>query len=242
MKRLIMLLLTSLLLAGAIYAYTDSFSEMQSDPLFLQLLDAVKNGKNAEEADEAYTSYMQSTANPLYLSRAEYHMVRYYMDMGMKEEAEEHLEKQKEFLSLVDDSASEVERLVAQVDSTSSEYYVTKKLGAGMENNKLVKELYKKYPDEFYAALQEGFRLIYAPPIAGGSDKKALKIFSDIESNQEGISHLDYYSLLVGKAMALSGLKEYEESEAYLDRACEIYSFDVSVPEIRSDNAKGLKK
>ncbi len=241
MRRIIATLITAAVLVSAAYSYTDSFSGMQSDPLFIELLDVIKNGGSAEDAEKAYMDYVLAEDDPVALSRVEYHMVRYYMDKGMKEEAEEHLAMEKERLNAIPDSAEEVEKLAAQVDATSSEYYVTGKLGAGMENNKLVKKMYKKFPDEFYAAIQEGFRLIYAPPIAGGSPKKALRIFSDVENNQDGISYLDHYSMLIGKAMALSGTGSYDESDSYLDEAERIFIFDKAIAETREDNAKGRR-
>ena len=241
-KKIILPLLTITLMLSPAYSYTDSFAQMQSDPLFLELLDAVKNGRSEDEAEAACSAYIASETNPVYLSRMEYHMVRYYMDMGNREMAEKHLEAELKYLEAIPESASEVEKLAAEVDATSSEYYVTKKLGKGMENNNLVKRMYKEFPDEFYAAIQEGFRMLYAPPIAGGSGKKALSIFSSVEENQEGISYLDHYSMLVGKAMALSRTGSYDESDAYLDEAEKIFTFDEAIGETRRDNVKGRRK
>ena len=242
MKRIMLIIPMTLLCLASLCAYTDSFSTMNNDPLFLAMLDVVKNGGSPEDAEEAYAAYMAQDISETERSRAEYHMVRYYMDMGNREMAEKHLEAELKYLEAIPESASEVEKLAAEVDATSSEYYVTKKLGKGMENNNLVKRMYKEFPDEFYAAIQEGFRMLYAPPIAGGSSKKALSIFSSVEENQEGISYLDHYSMLVGKAMALSRTGSYDESDAYLDEAEKIFTFDEAIGETRRDNAKGRRK
>ena len=240
MKKAAVSLLILTLVLASLAAYTDSFTEMQSSPLFLELLEVIKNGGDAANAEKAYDAYIESTDDPVALSRVEYHMVRYYMDMGMEDEAEEHLLSEKEQLEMIGDDTQEVRRLAAEVDATSSEYYVTGKLKAGMNNNKLVKEMYKKFPDEFYAAIQEGFRRLYAPPIAGGSAKKALRIFNDVEKNMDGISYLDHYSMLVGKAMALSETGSYEESERYLEEAERIFSYDPAFEEIRENNEEGI--
>lgn len=226
------------LLAASLWGYTDSFAQMQSDPLFLSMLDAVKNGRSEAEAESAYDAYVAAEDDPVCLSRAEYHMVRYHQDMGNDFMARAHLEEEMRYLGLIGEEASEVEVLAAEVDATSSEYYVDHKLGVGMENSRLVKEMYRRFPDEFYAAIQEGFRLLYTPPIAGGSARKALRIFESVESDMEGISRLDRYSLLVGKAMALSELGRYDESDAYLDKAEEIYTFDPAAAETRAENAR----
>ncbi len=239
-KAITILILIVFSLSGAA-AYTDSFAAMQSSPLFLSLLYVVKNGGDEAEAEKAYQDYILSTSDPVALSRVEYHMVRYFMDKGMEENAETHLDRQLTMLEAIPSDTPDVQKLAAEVDATSSEYYVTGKLKVGMENNKLVKEMYKKFPDEFYAAIQEGFRLLYAPPIAGGSAKKALRIFNDVEKNQEGISYLDHYSLTVGKAMALSKTGEHEESGEYLEKAERIYSFDPAFEEIRENNKEGRK-
>lgn len=240
MKRLLSILIISFTVVFPLLAYTDSFAEMQSDPVFLDLLEVVKNGKSEAEAQEAYEAYVAAVDNPLYLSRMEYHMVRYYMDMGNEEMAQVHLDRQLAYLDQIPENTSEFMMMAAEADASSSEYYVTGNLGAGMDNNSQVKKMYKEYPDEFYAAVQEGFRLYYAPHIAGGSQKRALKLFNEIEADMDGISYLDHYSLLMGKAMALSARKQYEESNRYLDAAYSIYTFDKAYAEIREDNAKGL--
>ena len=123
----------------------------------------------------------------------------------------------------------------------AAEYYITGKMGTGMDSSKLMKELYKDFPDEYYTTIQEAFRLLYTPPIAGGSYRKALRLINDVEKNQEGISKLEYYSMLVAKAMALSESDEFDESDDYLDEAESIYSFDNAIEDVRRDNRRGRR-
>lgn len=239
MKRIIIYLICLIIPIFPILAYTDSFNVMNSDEDFLALLDVIKNGGDKTEAEEAYAKYINKDVSNVEKSRAEYHMVRYYTDMGNKRDAQIHLDREKEYYDAIPDSASELEKRVAQADFVGAEYYLTGKLGLGMENSKLTKNLYKDFPNEFYPALQEAFRLLYTPPIAGGSTKKALRIINDMESSLSGISRLDYYSFLVAKAMALSKSDKWDESDACLDEAEKIYSFDIAVDDIRKDNKRG---
>ena len=241
MKRIMLIIPMTLLCLASLCAYTDSFSTMNNDPLFLAMLDVVKNGGSPEDAEEAYAAYMAQDISETERSRAEYHMVRYYKDMGNDDMAWEHLGREQKAYESIDESTSEVERLTAQADMVSAEYYITGKMGTGMESSYLMKDLYNKYPDEFYTSIQEAFRLLYTPPIAGGSHKKALKIINAVEADMDGISRLDTYSLLMAKAMALSKSKEWEESDEYLDRATSIYTFDTAIDDIRRDNRRGRR-
>lgn len=239
MKRILAIIMVSTLLLSAASAYTDSFRSMTADPLFLSLLDVIKNGGSAEDAEAAYEAYAAQDISAVDRSRSEYHMVRYYKDMGNDEKAMEHLEKEKAAYAGIDSSASDLERRTAEADMVSAEYYITGRMGTGMQSSDLMKQLYKDYPDEFYVAIQEAFRLLYTPPIAGGSYRKALRIVNAIEKDSEGISKLDGYSLLVAKAMALSESDEFDESDEYLDEAVSIYSFDTAIEDIRKDNRRG---
>ena len=241
MKRILLIIALSLLCLAAASAYTDSFSSMNNDPLFLAMLDVVKNGGSQDDAEAAYAAYTAQDISETDRSRAEYHMVRYYMDMGNEDMAWKHLEKEKEAYESIPETADEVQRLTAQADMVSAEYYITGKMGTGMESSNLMKELYNKYPDEFYAAIQEAFRLLYTPPIAGGSSKKALRLINEVEADMDGISKLDNYSMLMAKAMALSKNKEWDESDEYLDRATSIYTFDTAIDDIRRDNKRGRR-
>ncbi len=241
MKRSIFGLFFSLFLACSVFAYTDSFTSMTQDEDFLSLMYVLKNGKSSDEAESAYRMYINKDISTPERSRTEYHMVRYFMDKGDKEKAIEHLERERKAYEEISPGATEIEKRTAEADLVSADYYISGKMGKGMESSKLTKALYKDYPDEFYAALQEAFRLLYTPPIAGGSVKKAASIINDIEKNKDGISLPDYYSLLIAKAMALSKTGEYDESDEYLKKAAELYTFDPAIEEIRRDNERGRR-
>ena len=241
MKRIFIAAIAFLMLITSVYAYTDSFSTMNSDPLFLSLLDVIKNGGDAEAAEAAYDAYISQDISAVDRSRAEYHMVRYYMDKDNEDAAWEHFGLEKEAFNAIPESEGELQRRTAEADMVAAEYYITGKMGTGMDSSKLMKELYKDFPDEYYTTIQEAFRLLYTPPIAGGSYRKALRLINDVEKNQEGISKLEYYSMLVAKAMALSESDEFDESDDYLDEAESIYSFDNAIEDVRRDNRRGRR-
>lgn len=240
-KKILFLAIVLLASFSSVYAsYTDSFISQSRDPLFLSLMDSVKDNKGLDSVEEAYEKYISGEHSNVEKSRAEYHMVRYYVDIGEENMAEIHFQREKDYFNAIE-NATELEKRTAEADLASSEYYLTGKLSKGMESNKLMKELYKDYPDEYYVAVQEAFRLLYAPSIAGGSVRKARAILEQIADDLNGISTPDYYSFLVASAMAFTKDKEYHASEAYLDAAQAIYSFDVAIPDIREENAKGLR-
>lgn len=233
---LTILLMTALLMTLA--AFTDSFASTAADPAFMALIDAIKNAEDEAAVTDLYEQYIATDITMTERSRIEYHMARYFKDMGAEEKARHHVDLEKAYLDQIPEEEGELQRRVAEMEAVSADYYVNGGLGKGMESSSLTKELYKDYPDEYYVALQEAFRLVYTPPIAGGSPAKALRIFSAIEEESEGMSKLDRFSLLAGKGIALAERDEYDESEKYLDEAESIYGGDPAIEAARRDNAR----
>ena len=223
--------------------YVDSFSIMNNNPLYLELIEAIKNAEGEQKVLDAYDAYISSGISCTERSRVEYHLARYYKDMKNKTEALKHIEMEKKYMDMIPSDAPEVEKLMASVDETSAEYFVTKDMKVGMRNSNLAKELYSKYPDEVIACLTEAFRLIYTPGIAGGSPRKALRILDDLEKNAgSAISKVDLYSLYVAKALALSKRDEFDLSDEYLDKALKFYTGDPTIQDTRKDNTNGRKE
>lgn len=240
MKRVIAILIVTTLALSCAFSYTDSFTTMTRNEKFLSLLDVIKNGKSIEEAEAAYNDYLATEPSDLDRSRCEYHMVRYFKDMGNEAKANEHLEKEKAAYAEIE-GENDLRLRTAESDMVAAEYYITGKMNTGMKNSDLTKALYKDYPEEYYIALQEAFRLLYTPPIAGGSTRKALRILNALEPEVANMSTLDQYSFYVAKAMALSKDDEFDESDKYLELATNIYTFDDAIDEIRSDNRRGRR-
>ncbi len=227
--------------AASLFAFTDSFASTGNDPLFISLITAIKNTEDEETVTALYDAYIASDITMTEKTRIEYHMARYFMDMGNKKEAERHVELGKNFLEKIGKEEGELSKRIAQADIVSADYYVNGGMGKGLENSKLTKALYSDYPDEYYVALQEAFRLLYTPAIAGGSAKKALTLFNQIENEIEGLSLLDRFSLFSGKGIALSQREEYDESDCYLDKAEEIFTGDPAIADARNDNIKARR-
>lgn len=233
---LIMMLIATLLMPLA--AFTDSFASTAADPAYMALIDAVKDAEDEETVTALYDQYIASDITMTERSRIEYHMARYFKDMDNEDKARHHVELEKAYLAEIPEEEGELQRRVAEMEAVSADYYVNGGLGKGMESSSLTKELYKDYPDEYYVALQEAFRLVYTPPIAGGSPSKALRLFNAIEEEAEGLGKLDRFSLLAGKGIALAERGEYDESEEYLDEAESIYHGDPAIEAARRDNAR----
>ena len=241
MRRFLLTLIISSLPLIALCAYTDSFASASSRPEYIALIDAVKNGESEETVDALYKAYTALDISMTERTRIEYHISRYFKDMGNDEEAKRHVELGKEYLEAIGEDEGELFYRVAQADTVSADYYVNGGMGKGMESSDLMKALYKDYPDEYYIALQEAFRLLYTPPIAGGSAKKALTILNGIEKEMDGLSKLDLFSFFSGKGMALSERDEYDESDRYLDKAEDIYTGDPAIEDIRRENRRGRR-
>ena len=238
MRRTIVIIamLSALLLPLA--AFTDSFASTAENPAYIALIDAVKNAEDEETVEALYDRYIATDLTMTERSRIEYHMARYFKDMDKEEKARHHVELEKAYLAEIPEEEGELQRRVAEMEAISADYYVNGGLGKGMDSSSLTKQLYKDYPEEYYVALQEAFRLVYTPAIAGGSPSKALRIFNAIEKEIDGMGKLDRFSLLAGKGIALAERDEYDKSEEYLDEAESIYTGDPAIEAARRENAR----
>ena len=99
MRRLAAIILTAAVFAAGIYAYTDSFAATSSNPVYSALIDAVKNGQDEETVTGLYQEYMDESLTMTEMARIEYHLARYFKDMGNEAEAKRHVELGKEFLA-----------------------------------------------------------------------------------------------------------------------------------------------
>lgn len=205
------------------------------------LIGSLKNGEDEQIVLALYDTFMEGDFSAADKSRIEYHMVRYYMDGGNKAKAQEHLEREKRLYAAIPDDEDGMKKQIAELDMLSAEYYVEKKLGKGMDSSNLTKSLYKEYPDEYYIALTEAFRLLNTPHIAGGSPKRALELFEKILKQEAGMNTLDRYSLYSGLGMSSFERKKYSDSRKYFNMAMGIYKSDVAMDEYLEDLAKKEK-
>ena len=230
----------AMILAAAVLplaAFTDSYADMVSDPLYLGFYGAIKNDLPESEVIAAYDGYIASGIAPEERVRAGYQIIRYFMDHGNKELALAHLAGIEEQFAAISADTPAVRRDIAEGDLIASAYYVHGGIGNGLKNSDKVKELYGKYPEEISVALNEVFRYLFTPPIAGGSSKKAMRILREMDP--QSLSKPDLFSYYVAYGMALSDQDEFDESDAYLDMAQDIYTTDSAIDSTRRDNRRG---
>ncbi len=238
MKKILMTLMLVFTAASASWAYQDSYSYLWEGDVYPSLIRSIKNNEDEQTVLAAYRRFMDEDFSEADKSRLEYHMVRYYMDNGNKEEAEKHLEREKSFFNAIPGNEDPMKRDIAELDMLSAEYYVDKKLSKGLGSSNLTKQLYKEHPDEYYVALTEAFRLLNTPHIAGGSPKRALELFERIRTEEEGMNDLDRYSLYSGLGMSSYERKKYDDSRRYFDIATGIYGSDTAMDEYLGNLAK----
>lgn len=238
MRKTLITLLLFFAAVSAAFAYSDSYSYLWETEEYPSLIKSIKNNEAEMIVLKDYDAFMNADFSFADKSRIEYHMVRYYMDNGNREKAEEHLELEKAYFSQIDKNENDMKKSIAELDLLSAEYYVEKKLNKGLGSSNLTKQLYKDHPQEYYIALTEAFRLLNTPHIAGGSPKRALELFEKIEKEADGMNDLDRYSLYSGLGMSSYERKKYSESKEYFDKAMEIYESDIAMEEYLEDLAK----
>ena len=231
MKKTFLVILTLLMVMPAFAAYHDSYAYRWENPNYENLMDSLKRNEPVETVKANYDAYMQDDIPDHEKSLMELHMVRYYMDRGMQEEAEVHYNREKE---LYDNASfpSEKDQMIAEFDLLSDEYYIwLNSMGAGLSSSNIGKELFKMDPYEYRIAVSEGFRLLSTPHIAGGSPKRGLKLFREILEEVDGMNKLDRYSLYSGLGMSAYTRKEYDASREYFQEAVKIYPADPAMLE-----------
>lgn len=232
MKRLLVILTLLSLLPALLLAYTDSYSEYDNNTDWNALYSAIKNNRGRSEVESLYETYISSGIANIEIARAEYNMVRYWVDSGDTESANVHLEREKEAVDNIEVSSG-VLYDISMADLTSAEYYITKDMFTGMENSSLTKKLYSSYPDEVYVVLMNAWRLIYTPQIAGGSNKNAIKILLPLLEIRSSLCEQNRYSLYGALATAYYNRHDYETSREYLEEALKIYSGEKTLLELK---------
>ena len=240
MRKKVLFLLILVLALTPLFSITDSLKVFDTKE-WLELEEVIKCNKERSIVDPVYSSFVQSDVTDFEKARAEYLYSRYLADNDYKDEAKEHLVYNKNYVDSMDKS-NEILNLIAQIDYSSAKTYISKDyLGAGLENSNLTKEAIKKYPDEAYFIVTNGWRLIYTPQIAGGSNKNAIKGLEPILKEIDNISISNKYSAYGALATAHFNRKDYKESKEYLDLAFDIYYGEPPLLELERDLEKKLK-
>ena len=240
MRKKVLFLLILVLALTPLFSITDSLKVFDTKE-WLELEEVIKCNKERSIVDPVYSSFIQSDVTDFEKARAEYLYSRYLADNDYKDEAKEHLVYNKNYVDSMDKS-NEILNLIAQLDYSSAKTYISKDyLGAGLENSNLTKEAIKKYPEEAYFIITNGWRLIFTPQIAGGSNKNAIKEMEPLLGNIDTLSLSNVYSLYGALATAHFNRKNYEESSTYLSLALDIYNGEPALMELKKDLEKKLK-
>lgn len=231
MRKRLLITIILLSLALTLGAYTDSYSIYESNSLWGDLFRAVKENRGSNEVESIYTQYTASPLTDVEKARAEYNMVRYYMDNGNRSKAEEHYGREKAAVEGLDgDSVLEE---ISRADLVSADYYITGDMFTGMDNASKTKKLYEDHPDEIYIVINNAWRLIYTPQIAGGSNKNAIKILTPLLGEVSDMSEENRYSLYGALATASYNRHDYVEAKEYLKEALNIYYGETALIELK---------
>ncbi len=240
-KKQFLALLLILCIAAPLFAYSDTFKETSNDPEYFALISAIKNGQGEDIVLSAYETYLNSGISPVERCRIEYHIARYYKDRNDKDKGQKHIALMKKLYEALDPSTSQFERLVCQTELTSAEYYVTRKLSVGMDNSNLAKKLYKEYPDDVFSIMNEAWRLIYTPAIAGGSPKKAINLLDELYTSYESeLSDIDRYSIYCAYAVSYNMRGDYKKANEYFEKAFRYFNAEADIVETYKENLKKL--
>ena len=207
-----------------LFSITDQLKQFETDG-WCRLEKVIKDNEDRSIVDVEYSSYMESDVSHFEKARGEYIYSRYLADNGYKEEAKEHLKQEKTYLDDMD-KTNDIIYMIARIDYTSSKTYIDKDyLSSGLE----------------YFIITNGWRLIFTPQIAGGSNKNAIRELEPLLGNIDTLSLSNVYSLYGALATAHFNRKNYEESSTYLSLALDIYNGEPALMELKKDLEKKLK-
>jgi hypothetical protein len=233
LRRLLLSSFLLMLTTVAAFAYTDSFAYLKEDADYNILIDAIKNGDEEAVVEEAYERFLLSNPKEVDTARIQYHLVRYYTDLGSRKKAAEHLAFG---YSLIGDLKDKLCHDLAKAEMVSADYYLNGKTSVGMESSGLTKDLYKDFPDEVAVFLMEANRTLYSPHIAGGSPKRAIEYFHKLENSGLELQNVDLFSLFAGLGVGYEKRGKDKEAKDYLIKAVTLYKGDQSLWKILSSS------
>ncbi len=242
-KTVTLLIAMILFLAMPLFAYQDTFKASSTRPSYVKVISAIKNGDSEANVLKAYNDYINDGISPVERCRIEYHLARYYKDNSNKDKAKEHISLMGKLFNALPSNTSEFEKLVCNCEYTSADFYVTRDLSVGLKNSNIAKELYKKYPDEVFSNMNEAWRLIYTPAIAGGSPRKAIQLLDKLtKAYAKNLTMLDEYSIDCAYAIAYNAREDYENADTYFKKAFKFFPNETEIVASYKDNVKALEK
>lgn len=244
MKKALLTIIMVLLVSTSLFAYTDNYYSTSTDPLYVELLSAIKNGEKESVILSAYNNYLSSDATEVEKARVENHLARYYKDKKKKTIAKEHIALMREEINAIDKTTiSDFDAQVLEVEYLSAKFYVEKKMSDGLENSNLTKKLREQYPDDVFVIMTDCWRLIYTPGIAGGSPKRAIReLEALLDGYKDQLAPLDEYSIYCALAIANNMRGDYLRSDEYFNLAFKFYSKEAEVVSAYKENLEQLQK
>jgi len=231
-------------IAGA--SFSDGFSFLERNPLFIEFMAAVRTEGSVEKAEELRLRLSaQDKSEPeaaITKIRVDTSLARLYVEKNAqgKNRAEKLLEAAEQKLDLLDKNSFHALILGSEIDGI---WYLQnpRSLGKGMASSRKINKAYKEFPQEVSSRLLKANSMLYAPSFAGGDIKGALNMFLAIQKDAvTPLSPWDRSSLYSGIGIACFKLKDYQNAKGYLAAAKAIYPFDAVLDDYIAQVEKAL--
>lgn len=214
-------------------SFTDGFSFLERNPIFMEFMTSVRVEGNSEKAEELRTLlFAQNEREPettIMKIRIDTTLARFYVETGSKntDRGEALLREAEEKLALLEKGqAFHALILGSEIDGI---WYLKnpRSLGKGMSSSRKINKAFKAFPQEVSSHVLKANSMLYAPSFAGGDIRGALNMFLSILKDAEAfLSPWDRSSLYSGIGIACFKLKDYQNAKGYLAAAKAIYPFD----------------
>ena len=233
-KKLAVLVLAGMvILQGAVGSpLTDSFSFLNENSQFVNLVDAIKKDGNLDQAcrirDSLVSATDKTTEQTIIEIRSATLLSRLCVELPTQDDAliKSLLKEAEAKLKGLEDQRFITLILKSDIDAV---WYLLnpRNLGKGISSSKQINKAYAEFPNEISSLLLKANSMLYAPSFAGGDIKKALNMYLDILKRGESIlSPWDRSSLYSGIGIACYKLKDFTNAKGYLAAAKAMYPFD----------------
>ena len=247
-KRLVVVMMLAIALAASAFASdtatVNHFEPLIGDEEYGALLEHVFNDEGLDGALTRYADLVAAIPYRYYdpwmmyasLSRACLIVGKYGSEKGRDDIAQAYFtaaDQQTELARQYGAPESVTDVLSALSDSFW--YLLDSSMSRGMGFSKKVDKAWDAHPEDLHVALLKGAKYQSAPGIVGGSKKKGIALFHEIEENTRDMEMAvwDRFSLYQGLAISEDQMKNGEKALEYAEKAYEIYRADPEVNRIR---------
>lgn len=248
-RRFVAVLMLALAVVSAVFASdtatVNHFASFVDDEEYGALLDQVFNDRGLDGALEKYADLVAAIPYKYYdnwlmyasLSRACLIVGKYgaEQDPARNDIAEAYFTSADQLLELSAQYGapeSVIDTLSALSDSFW--YLLDSSMSRGLGFSKKVDKAWDAHPEDLHVALLKGAKYQSAPGIVGGSKKKGIALFHEIEENTRDMemAEWDRFSLYQGLAISEDQMKNGEAALDYAEKAYAIYTADPEVNRI----------